>query len=165
MSVIIEQNGIQIIFKYYLPKSNREWYGEHWKRSSLLRNVQIIFKYYLPKSNREWYGKHWKRSSLLRNVQIIFKYYLPKLNREWYGKHWERSSLPRNVLSVKHYKPQKLMYSNYQIRKILENYFQIVNFLPWIKLTSVLIHLKYWCYNTPSLELPCFPRHLFQISP
>ena len=34
----------------------------------------------------------------------------------------------------------------------------------WIKLIPVLIHLKYWYYNTPSQELPSFPYHLFNTS-
>ena len=35
-----------------------------------------------------------------------------------------------------------------------------MNCFPWIKLISVLIHLKQWYYNTPSLKLPCLPFHL-----
>ena len=55
------------------------------------------------------------------------------------------------------------MYSNYQIMKILESCFQNMNYFPWAKLISVLIHLRYWYYNTPSLQLPCLPRHPCQI--
>ena len=32
----------------------------------------------------------------------------------------------------------------------------------WIKLIPVLIHLKYWYRNTPSLELSCLPHYLCQ---
>ena len=35
----------------------------------------------------------------------------------------------------------------------------------WIKLIPVLVHLKYWYYNTPSIELPCLPLYLCQLSP
>ena len=59
----------------------------------------------------------------------------------------------------------KLIYLNYQVIKILENCFQNMKYFPWIKLISVMIHLKYWYCNTPSLQLPCLPRHLCQISP
>ena len=40
-----------------------------------------------------------------------------------------------------------------------------MNYFPWIKLISVLIHTKYRYYNTPSLELPFLSGHLCQISP
>ena len=43
--------------------------------------------------------------------------------------------------------------------------FKNMNCFSWIKLTSVLIRLIYWYYNTPSLQLPSLPRHLCQISP
>ena len=55
--------------------------------------------------------------------------------------------------------------SNYQIIEILEIYFGNMNCFPWIKLISVLIHLKNWYYNTPSLQLHYLPRHLCRISP
>ena len=44
-----------------------------------------------------------------------------------------------------------------------KNSFQNMSFFPWIKLISVLFHLKYWHYNTPSLHFPCLPRHLCQM--
>ena len=34
-----------------------------------------------------------------------------------------------------------------------------------IKLISFLNYIKCWYYNTPSVQLPCLPRHLSQISP
>ena len=46
------------------------------------------------------------------------------------------------------------LYSKYQIIEILENFFQNMTCFLWIKLISYLIHLKYWYYNTPSLQLP-----------
>ena len=46
-----------------------------------------------------------------------------------------------------------MMYSKYQIIKILENCFQNMNCFSWIKLIFVPIHLKYWCYNSAHLEL------------
>ena len=52
------------------------------------------------------------------------------------------------------------MYSKYQIIKILENCFQNIKCFSWIKLIPVLIHLKYWYYNSPYLELPCLPHHV-----
>ena len=64
---------------------------------------------------------------------------LPKSNRWSYGKSWRRSFLLRNVLSVKNNTP---IYSNHQIIKILENYFQNMNCFPLIKLILVLIHFK-----------------------
>ena len=59
---------------------------------------------------------------------MIFKHYLPKSIRKRDGKYWKRSSLLRNVLIVKHCTPWKVMYSNYQIIKILENCFQNMNY-------------------------------------
>ena len=41
----------------------------------------------------------------------------------------------------------------------MENCFQNMNCFAWIKLIPVLIHLKYWCYNSLYLELP-FPYRL-----
>ena len=43
------------------------------------------------------------------------------------------------------------MYSKY-IMKILENCFQNMNYISRIKLIPVLIHIKYWYYNSPSLK-------------
>ena len=43
----------------------------------------------------------------------------------------------------------------------MKNCFQNMNYFSWIKLTPVLIHLKYRYYNTPSQELPCLPHNLF----
>ena len=40
------------------------------------------------------------------------------------------------------------------------NRFQNINCISWIKLIPVLIHLKYWYYNSPYLELPCLPHHV-----
>ena len=54
------------------------------------------------------------------------------------------------------------MQSKYQEIKILENYIQNMNCFSWIKLIPVLIHLKYWYYSCPYLELPCLPHHLCQ---
>ena len=48
---------------------------------------------------------------------------------------------------------------NYQIIKILENYFQKIPCFSWIKLISVLLY-----FNTPSWKLPCLSRPLYQIS-
>ena len=53
----------------------------------------------------------------------------------------------------------------YQIMKILGNCFQNINCFSWIKLIQVLIHLKYWYYNSPYLEIPCLPHHLCQNLP
>ena len=52
------------------------------------------------------------------------------------GKYW-RSSLIRKLLNVKHYVPYKSMYSEYQIIKILEIFFQKMNCFSWIKLTPI----------------------------
>ena len=46
----------------------------------------------------------------------------------------------------------------------MEYCFQIMKRFSWIKLLPVLIHLKYWYYNTPSLEISCLANHLCQIS-
>ena len=54
------------------------------------------------------------------------------------------------------------MQSKYQEIKILENYIQNMNCFSWIKLIPVLIHLTYWNYVCPYLELPCLPHHLCQ---
>ena len=71
------------------------------------------------------------------------------------GKYWRRSSLIRNLLNVKHHAPYKSVYSKYQIIKILENCFPKLNCFSWIKLTPVLIHLKYWLqFPTPTASLP-----------
>ena len=53
---------------------------------------------------------------------------------------------------------------NYQIIKILENYFQKIPRFSWIKLISVLLYFKHWYCNTPSWKLPCLSRPLYQIS-
>ena len=47
--------------------------------------------------------------------------------------------------------------------KILENCFQNMNCFSWIKLIPVLIHLKYWYYDSPHLELYCLAHHLCRI--
>ena len=66
----------------------------------------------------------------------------------------------RNKLNIKHYTPSKPRYSNYQIIKLLCNWFQNMTCFARIKLVLVQIHLKYWYCNTPSLQLPLFPRRL-----
>ena len=48
---------------------------------------------------------------------------------------------------------------------MLVNCFKNRNSFSWIKLASSLLHLKYWYYKTPTLEFPCLPLHIFQISP
>ena len=48
---------------------------------------------------------------------------------------------------------------------MLENCFQNMNCFPWIKLMSVLIHLKYFYYNIPYLDLPLLLPHPCQIFP
>ena len=74
--------------------------------------------------------------------------------RKCYRKYWRSSLLIRNILNAKHHTSYKSIYSKYHIIKILEYCFS------WIKLIiPVLIHLKYWFYNFPYLELPCFPHH------
>ena len=55
------------------------------------------------------------------------------------------------------------MYSQYHIIKIWENSFQNMNCFSRIKLIPVLIHLKYWYYNSPYVEFSCFPHHLCHI--
>ena len=85
-------------------------------------------------------------------------------NRRCGGKCWRRSSLLRTFLNLKHHTPQKSMYSEQQIIKILEICFQNMNCFYWIKLIPVPIYLKYWYYDFPYLELPCLPHHLCQIS-
>ena len=67
--------------------------------------------------------------------------------------YWRRSSLIRNVFNIKHHTPSKLMYSNYQIMKILENCFQNMNYFSWIQLISFISNSKHCCSNIPSLEL------------
>ena len=52
------------------------------------------------------------------------------------------SSLLRNLLIIKHHAPSNMMYSKYQILKILKNYFQNKNCSFRIKLILVLIHFK-----------------------
>ena len=52
------------------------------------------------------------------------------------------------------------MYSKYQIIEILESCFQNMNCLSWVKLIPVLIHLKYWYFDSPYLGLPCLPHYL-----
>ena len=42
--------------------------------------------------------------------------------------------------------------------------FESMKFVSWIKLIPVLIHLKYWYDNTPSVGL-CLPHHLCQTAP
>ena len=83
--------------------------------------------------------------------------YLTGRQRRCYGKYWRRSSIIRNLLSVKHHAPYKWMYSKYQIIQILESCFQNINYFSWIRLTPVLIYLKYSYYNFPHLELLCLP--------
>ena len=75
------------------------------------------------------------------------------------------SSLLRNLLIIKHHAPQNLMYSKYQIMKILKNCFRSMNCFFWIKLILVLIHLKYWYYNSSYAELPYLPHHICQMLP
>ena len=58
-----------------------------------------------------------------------------------------------------------MTYSKYQIIKILENCFRCMNCFSWIKLILVLIHLRYWYYNSPYAEHPYLPHHLCQILP
>ena len=57
------------------------------------------------------------------------------------------------------------MYSTYQIIKILKNCFRSMSCFSWIKLILVLIHLKYWYYNSPYAERPYLPHHICQILP
>ena len=83
--------------------------------------------------------------------------YLTSPKRSCYGKYWRRSSLIRNLFSVKHHAPYKWVYSKYQIIKILESCFQNINCFSWIKLTPVLIYLKYSNYSVSHLELTCLP--------
>ena len=58
-----------------------------------------------------------------------------------------------------------MIYSNYQLTKILENCFQNMNCFTWIKLISVLSLFKYWYFNILSFQLLYLPCHLCQISP
>ena len=58
-----------------------------------------------------------------------------------------------------------MMYSKYQILKILKNCFQNMNCSFWIKLILVLIHLKNWYYHSPHAELPYIPYYLRQVLP
>ena len=51
-------------------------------------------------------------------------------------------------------------FSNYHIIKILEIVCRNMNCFLWVKLISVLIHLKYLYCNTSCLERLCLPRHL-----
>ena len=44
--------------------------------------------------------------------------------------------------------------------KLLGNWFQNMTCFARIKLILVQIHLKYWYCNTPSLQVPLFPRRL-----
>ena len=37
-----------------------------------------------------------------------------------------------------------------------------MNCFSWIKPIPVLIHVKYWYYDSPYLELPCLFHHLYQ---
>ena len=69
------------------------------------------------------------------------------------------------VVNGKHERQKKMMYSNYQMIKILESCFQNMNCFSWIKVIAVLIDFNYCNYNTPSLKFPCFPCHACQISP
>ena len=55
------------------------------------------------------------------------------------------------------------MYSKYQIIKILGNCFQNMSCFSLVKLIPVLIHLKYWYYHSPYLELPCLSHHLCRV--
>ena len=50
-------------------------------------------------------------------------------------------------------------------KEILQNCFQNMNCFSWTKLISVLIHLRYWYYTSPHLELHCLPHHLCQVLP
>ena len=58
-----------------------------------------------------------------------------------------------------------MMYSKYQILKILKNCFQNMNCSFWIKLILVLIHLKNWYYHSPHAELCYIPYYLRQVLP
>ena len=80
-------------------------------------------------------------------------------NRRCYGKYWRMFSLLRKLFNVKHHPPEKLMYSEYQMIKILENCFQNMNCFSWIKLIPVLIHLKYSYYDSSYLELLCLCKN------
>ena len=75
------------------------------------------------------------------------------------------SSLLRNLLIIKHHAPSNMMYSKYQILKILKNCFQNMNCSFRIKLILVLIDLKNWYYHSPHAELPYIPYHLRQVFP
>ena len=57
------------------------------------------------------------------------------------------------------------MYSKYHIIKILGNCFQNMKCFYWTKLIPVMIHLKYWYYNSPQLQRPSLPHHLYQVLP
>ena len=91
------------------------------------------------------------------------KYYLPQ--PKVLRKYRRRFSLLRNSLNVKHHSPSKSMSSKYHIIKIFENCFQNLNSFSWIKLIAVLIHPKYWYYNSPYLEFPCLHYYLCQMLP
>ena len=58
-----------------------------------------------------------------------------------------------------------MVFSKYQVINILENCFQNMNCFSWTKLIPILIHLKYWYYNSTHLELHCLFHHLFEILP
>ena len=57
------------------------------------------------------------------------------------------------------------MYSKYQINKILGNCFRSMNYFFWIKLILVLIHFKYWYYNSPYAEHPYLLHQHCQLLP
>ena len=56
-----------------------------------------------------------------------------------------------------------MMYSKYQIIKMLKNWFRSMNCFSWIKLILALVHLKYWYYNPPYAELLYRRHHICQI--
>ena len=58
-----------------------------------------------------------------------------------------------------------MMYCNHHMKKNWKIVFQNMSCFSWIKLIPVLIHLKYWYWNTPSLDLPCLSHHICEISP
>ena len=77
-------------------------------------------------------------------------------------------TLKTDVFQLLDNKNVRKLFPNYEtffldqaIIKMLENCFLIMKRFSWIKLIQVLIHLKYWYYNSPSQDLLCLLHHLF----
>ena len=106
-------------------------------------NITKLFSIYQKQPPR---GVHRKRCS--RNMQKIYRRTpMPKCNFNKVAKqlYWNRTSAW--VFSCKF---DAYFQNTFSQEHLWVAASETMNFLPWIKPTSVLIHLKYWYYDTLS---------------